>query len=390
MHGEPDGCNNPDGLERHSSRPAKLRSARLCWVVGVTGVVGADASCRIYREPPSRDDLASAGSAAQSPKSADEAIEPEREATKPSAPTADALNLWVLSRPTGDLPTAAEPESASVAPPDAPDPPFAVMVVLGVGTGPACAEHFARQAVGALSANRPPLDVLSSTLASAKRWRWPDAASTLSATLKGSAGEFGGVQFAPASAFGGSLLHHALERHTVLGGPGSRWPASPIEPSSELAPCGASADPSLAGPLGVLLRTREGHFFGGVVNVDPAADAGVVSIAAQYGVSLAVGTAGAVLMIGDCDPPPLERIAERVYASNNWVLTSAQLQTPGACRLGHALLTAERAWVAPANALAWAVIEAAPSAAPAPRPPSVPAPPALAPDAGLAEPRVAP
>lgn len=389
MHRERDPCNSRADLER-SSRSAGLRNARLGWIVGVAGVVGADASCRIYREPPSRDDSASPGSAGQPATSADDAIELDREATKPSAPTADALNLWVLSRPKGDLPTAAEPTPVSVAPADAPGAPFAALVVLGVGPGEACAEHFARQAVEALSAARPPLDVLSLTLASVRLWRWPKATSTLSATMKGSAGEFGGVQSAPVSAFGDVLLRQSIERHAVLGGQRPRWPAASSELPSEIAACEASASPSLAGPVGVLLRTAGGDFFGGVVNVDPPADAGVVSIAAQYGVSLAVGTRGGVLMIGDCDPPPLERIAERVYASDNWLLATGQLQTPGACRQGHALLSAERAWVAPENALAWAVIEAASSAAPVPSAPAVPALPALAPDAGLAHPIMAP
>jgi hypothetical protein len=329
-----------------------------------------------------------AGSAGQPPTGGEDRSAPDRQTTKPSAPAADALNLWVLSRPKGDLPTAAEPEPPPRASAHVPDLPIAVVVVLGVGSAPLCAEHIAQQALNALTTARAPLHVLASALDGARRWRWPDARSSLSATLKSSAGEFGGVQFAPASAFNSKLLLRALERRAVLGGPRSRWSAASSEPSSELAPCEPGGDPSVAGPAGVLLRNGEGHFFGGVVNEDPLADAGVVSIGAQYGVSLAVGNAGAVLMIGDCEPPPLDRSAERVYASPNWVLATTQLQTPGACRLGHALLSAERAWVAPASALAAAVVDAAPAAplVPGPSPVPLPAPPSVAPDAGLADP----
>jgi hypothetical protein len=284
------------------------------------------------------------------------------------------------------LPTAAETEPASMASANVPDIPIAVVVVLGAGSAPLCAEHIARQAIAALAAARAPLEVLASALASARRWRWPDATSTLSATLKSSSSEFGGVQFAPPSAFDSTLLLRAVERRAVLGGPRSRWAAASSEPSSELAPCEPGVDPSVAGPVGVLLRNREGHFFGGVVNIDPLADAGVVSIAAQYGVSLAVGKAGAVLMVGDCEPPLLDRGAERVYASPNWALATAQLQTPGTCRVGHALLSRERAWVAPAGALASAVVEAAAVPPLVPSPPPMLAPPVLAPDAGLADP----
>ena len=383
MHVEPNACNNRPGLERHSSTSAIFLSPRLGWAISVAI---AAASCRIYREAPSREEPALPGSAGQPATGGDDLLAPDRQATKPSASTADALNLWVLSRPKGDLPTAAEPEPASIASATVPDIPIAVVVVLGVGSAPLCAEHIAQQAVAALAAARAPLDVLASALDSARRWRWPDATSTLSATLKSSSSEFGGVQFAPPSAFDSALLLRALERRAVLGGPRSRWAAASSEPSSELAPCEPGVDPSVAGPVGVLLRNRAGHFFGGVVNVDPLADAGVVSIAAQYGVSLAVGKAGAVLMIGDCEPPPLDRGAERVYASPNWVLATAQLQTPGACRVGHALLSGERAWVAPASALASAVVEAAPAPPLVPGQAPVPAPPALAPDAGLAHP----
>ena len=379
-------------MERPSSRSARIPRGCLGWAISVSALVAAFASCRIYREP-SRDDATAVGSGGQPATSGDESSAPEREATKPSAPAADALNLWVLSRPQGDLPTAAEPTPAAPAPAEAPKAPITAAVVLGLGAAPACAEAIARRAVDSLSAERAPLDVLSSALESARRWRWPDATRTLSATVKSSTGAFGGVQSAPAPAFGVALLRQSLERRAVLGGPGSRWRAAPSEPAAE-PPCEPIPDTGLAGPVGVLLRNRDGAFFGGIVQLDPLADAGVVSMAAQYGVSLAVGPAGAVLMAADCEPPPLERVAESVYASENWVLATAELPPPGACRHGHALLSRERAWLAPATGLAAAIVEAAPSPPPAPAAapgfasPASPgaaltAPPEGAPDAGL-------
>jgi hypothetical protein len=256
------------------------------------------------------------------------------------------------------------------------------MVVLGVGPGQACAEHLARQAVDALS-GRAPLEVLASALDSARRWRWPHAAGTASATIKSSSGAFGGVQSVPAALLSTELLAHALERRAVLGGPRATWPAPVSESGVGFAPCSDAPDPNLDGPIGVLARSRDGAFFGGVLGLDPPADAGVVSIAAQYGVALAVGEAGSVLMSGDCDPPPLERSAERVYASPNWLLATAELQAPSDCRLGHALLGAERAWGTSGSSLAWAAAEAA--AAP-PAAAEAAAAPLVQPDAGRVDP----
>jgi len=344
--------------------------------------VALQGSCRIYRDPPNRGDVASAGASGQAATAAGEASVAEREATKPSAPAADALNLWVLSRPQGDLPTAEAP-APSAAPAETPSAPIVVAAVLGVGPAPACAEAIARRAADSLASDRAPLEVLASALDSARRWRWPQATGTLSATLKSSTEAFGGVQSAPASAFGVSLLL-AVEQRAILGGPGSRWPRAPSGTASEPPACEANIDASVTGPVGMLLRTRDGQFFGGILQTDPLPDAGVISIAAQYGVSLAVGVAGAVLMAADCEPPPLDRVAEAVYASRNWVLATADRTAPGACRLGYALLDRERAWVAPASGLAAAIVEAA-AALPVSGAPRAPAPPLerAAPDVAL-------
>lgn len=402
MHPRTGSCNDPASLERYPSRSVRLLS-RWKWGIGAACLLASGAACRIYREAPSREDPLLGGSAGQPATSG--GATGERAATRATGPAADALNLWVLNRPEADLPVAEQPAPVKATPPEPRRAPVAAAVVLGVGPVPACADQLARSAVEALSTARAPLEVLTSALDRARRWRWPDDANTSSATLKSSTGAFGGVEAAPASAFGVPLLQHVLERRVVLGGPGSRRVAG-SGPGWELAACEGSAAPGLSGPVGVLLRDANGDFAGGVVHVDPLADAGVVSIAAQYGVSLAVGTAGAVLMAADCEPPPLERVAERVYASANWVLATSELQAQGACRFGHALLGADRAWLAPPSALAARIAEAAlPESRPAPATvttieplaPAVPAPAAPAPpsapgvaDAGSDAPPVTP
>jgi hypothetical protein len=98
-----------------------------------------------------------------------------------------------------------------------------------------------------------------------------------------------------------------------------------------------------------------------MAGLDPVADAGSVSVWAQYGVSLAVGRRGGVLLVGACSVPRPEIMAERVYASDNWALATTELATPDDCRAGHALLTEERAWVTE-GPLAWALAEPEPSA----------------------------
>jgi hypothetical protein len=191
---------------------------------------------------------------------------------------------------------------------------------------------------------------------SARRWRWSEATSSLSAVLRGSSGEYGGVQSVPPGAFTPGWLEVAVARHALLDGRRFPMPATPASPpeSPGGAPCGAPDVRSLEGPLAILLRTAEGGFFGGVVSLDPPADAGIVALTTQYGVSLAVGPAGGVALVSDCDAPPPGRVAERVYASDNWALATAESSPPGSCRMGHALLTSDRAWATTGSPLAWA------------------------------------
>lgn len=119
-------------------------------------------------------------------------------------------------------------------------------------------------------------------------------------------------------------------------------------------------------------------------------DAGVRSTVAQYGVSLAVGAAGGVLLLGNCAAPPAESLAQHVYASEDWAAASGQ-PTGNECSSAHVLLTRERAWVSRPIPIAWSTVEApaeprsAPPAPAAPASPAAPAPPtapATLPDAG--------
>lgn len=335
-------------------------------------VLVASVSCRIYRDQPGT------GEAPSEPETPAAAAEPldDREAVAAQRPPADALNLWVLNRPTGELVAsgadgserAALERAAQERAAEQPRP--TALVVLGVGEASACSAWYGRRAVDALAAGIPPLRVVASVLDSGSRWRWPDAESSVSGTIRSSAGAFGGVQAAPAASFTAQLLEAAAERQVLVDGRNPRALSSfararpAADPGLSIPPCEAATAPGLGGPLGVLVRTAGGAFFGGVVSLDFPADAGVVSVMDEYGVALAVGPRGGVLMASDCPLLPLDRVAERVYASSNWAASTAQPSEPGRCGSGHALLTAERAWATTGSPLSWALaeMEAAPAA----------------------------
>jgi hypothetical protein len=341
--------------------------------------------CRIYRDEP-RDGTARAASEAPSPAPTSSA-EPndERGAGSAQRPAADALNLWVLNRPKGDLvpPAGDDSERAAVEPPKP-----TVLVVLGVGEAPGCVQWYGRRAVDALAAGVTPLRVVASVLDSGRRWRWADAESTVSGMIRSSGGAFGGVQTASPASFSTRLLEAATERHVLIDGRNPRVSSSfslarrgPEHPPS-IPPCDVASAGPLGGPLGVLVRTASGEFFGGVVSLDPPADAGVLSIMTEYGVALSVGPKGGVLMISDCPELPPARVAERVYASPNWASSTAEPNERGRCGSGHALVTAERAWVTTGSPLAWAVAEVEP----APPPIAAPVAPPPGADAGPGSP----
>jgi hypothetical protein len=341
-------------------------------------LVGCALCCRIYRDEPDSDE---AGRSVAAPRTPVGAAEPsdDREAVAAQQPAADALNLWVLSRPKDELvPQGAEAATRAPVERAAEQPKPTVLVVLGVGEAQACAAWYGRRSVDALAEGVAPLRVVASVLESARRWRWADAESTVSGMVRSSEGAFGGVQAAPPASFTAGVLEAAAERHVLIDGRNPRATSSlslvgrGSGPIPSIPPCAVASAPALGGPLGVLIRTARGEFFGGVISLDLPVDAGVVSMMTEYGVALSVGPRGGVLMVSDCPLLPPDRVAERVYASPNWVSSTAEPNELGSCGTGHALLTAERAWVTTGSPLSWAAAEmAAPSltAAPAAREP---------------------
>jgi hypothetical protein len=325
--------------------------ARLCGLLAFAAT--AAGSCRVYRDDaPSRETR----TPLSEPPAANTGAPAPVERTATSGPTSDALNLWVLNRPKGELsPLTAERPEATPPQPAQARPKAAVLAVLGLGEAKPCALHLARLGADRLAADKDGLQTALALLDAAWRWRWPAPSSTLSALMRSTAGHFGGVQSAPASAFSAALLRVAVARHSLLGGPRQRWQVEP-SPPVELGSCDSTPEPALEGTIGVLVRTETGEFYGGVVNLDPLADAGSVSALAQYGVSLAVGRLGAVLLVADCAVPRPERLAERIYSSNNWARATAELAAPNGCPGGYALMTEQRVWVAD-GPLAWAVVE---------------------------------
>lgn len=327
-------------------------------------LVGCVISCRIYRdEPRSGEARVASEPPARAPASSAEPND-DRAAAPAQRPAADALNLWVLNRPKGDLVPQGvdDSERAPVEPPKA-----TVLVVLGVGEAPACVRWYGRRAVDALAAGVAPLRVVASVLDSGRRWRWADAESTVSGMIRSSGGAFGGVQAASPASFSAQVLEAATERHVLIDGRNPRVSSSfslarrGAEHPPSIPPCDVASAGPLGGPLGVLVRTASGEFFGGVISLDPPADAGVLSVMTEYGVALSVGSKGGVLMISDCPELAPARVAERVYASPNWASSTAEPNEPGRCGSGHGLLTPERAWVTTGSPLAWAVAEVEPA-----------------------------
>lgn len=338
------------------AEPAGARAHAARGLLGATLVL-AVISCRIYREeePVTRDETA------RGSKSSEEvaAKQPRGErAGAASTPASEALNLWVLNRPKGDLVPQSAPVPSEPASPET-RPKAIVVVVLGFGPPEPCAEQLARDALGAVAAGADPLQVTAGLLEGVLRTRWPRAEGSFSAILRGSDGRFGGIQRASAAALSADSLIVSLSRQVLIDGTRLRPPALAAElgKPSVLPPCTARAPGLLEGAPGVLVRTGAGFIWGGTVSPDLPADAGVLSIFAQYGVSVAVGRAGGVLLITDCSPPPAAHIAERVYASSDWVAAAAGSERGDACRVGHALLTSERAWVQSSSPLAWAALE---------------------------------
>jgi hypothetical protein len=342
--------------------------------------------CRIYRDPPGdgqpREAEASPRTPAGATDESDTSAEPEASAAQ--RPGADALNLWVLSRPKGELVPYGVEGSERAPVQRAPEQPKPMaLVALGIGESQACAEWYAGRAADALAAGSAPLGIVASMLEAGHRFRWADDERTVSAMIRSSGGAFGGVQTAPSSSFSAATLEAAVDRHVLLDGHNVRALSklSQARRGPELARCESQSGRALGGPLGVLLRTASGEFFGGVISLDLPADAGVISVMNEYGISLSVGPRGGVLMVSDCPALPPERVAERVYATQNWASSTAAPSEPGRCGTGHALLTADQAWATTGSPLSWAAAEVQ-----APPPPVAPPAPAPVADAGPSAP----
>jgi len=350
-------------------------------------ILALASACRVYRDdPPARDTQP----VAAPPATSAEPLPPRRESDDGLKPSAnDALNLWVLNRPKGDLAPHTGERTEVPAPARAVEPPRAtVLVALGLGdSGADCATALAKREADALGAGAEPTLVIRRVLGAVRRFRWWPAPGELSAVVKGPQGIFGAIELVPMRALDASL-QRALEQRAVLDGRHPRWRQMASESATSPAlpaACESAAAGELTGPSGVLARTDGGQIFGGVVNLAPPVDAGVLSLAAQYGVSLAIGAAGAVLLASDCVMPPEERFAARIYASRSWTQASADVSPPSGCRAANALMTGERAWATPGADLVWAAAEAA-SAPPQAPTPAMPA----APDAGVYQPEASP
>lgn len=333
-----------------------------CNVVLVLGLSG----CRIYR-----DDGGAGGAPAALPANAGQASaaaverrEPRPSATAPpqdQPPPAEALSLWVLNRPETEL-VAREPEQPETPAGEVVSTPRALaLVAVGLGPEHVCAELFARRALRYASGTADPLQAVMAVLDDLRRFRWPDAA-TLNATVRAADGRFGAVQSVPAGVFSSSLLAAATRRGAVLDGQSSRWHehalapplAGPLEAHAADVRCESAPGPELRGPAGILLHTGEGEYFGGLLDLEGPADAGVISVVTQYGVSVAVGPSGGVLLLSDCMTLPHAGLAADVYAG---LSSGAPAPAHGAgerCQLSHALVSGWTPRVTGTGPVAWA------------------------------------
>ena len=323
-------------------------------------------SCRIYRDD--GDNMAQPHPAASGGASgASSARTRASEAPEtPATPAPEALSLWVLNRPQTDL-VAPNPEASEGPAPEAVSPKpesssVSALVVLGLGAPHACAEVFARRALRQVKEERGPLYVVTALLDELRRWRWPEPMGELHATARASDGSFGAVHAAAPTAFSPGMLDAALERHAVIDGRSKRWAkSSPLPevgpPSAQDAPvagCESAAGTALHGPTGILLRTA-GHVYGGLISVVGQNDAGLMRSVTQYGVSVAVGSMGGVLLIDDCPKLPNEAMAENVYARLGQDVSPTVLETHGGCAIAHAISSGRGARVMGASPLAWAM-----------------------------------
>lgn len=360
------------------SRASGLTSgfAACCRSHGLPLLLSCLLACRIYRE-----EAAPAPASANAERVSGQAVPPPTAAREERAGSAasEALNLWVLNRREGDLQAL-----GADAPPAPPRPRRLVLIALGLGPPQSCSEQLARGALDALVGGVEPARVTAHVIEALRRSRWPEVSSAaFSSVLRSSRGHFGGLEAAPATTLSASALLTALGRRALLDGRSTRWLDAALAGAGgplEGLDCSALDAGQLSGAAGILLRTEAGEFWGGMLSRDEPADAGVLSTVAQYGVSVAVGAAGGVLLVAGCATPPPESLAEHVYASDDWNAASRK-RGGDECSGTHLLLTRERAWVSRPIPLAWSAVEE-----PVQELPSAPPAPAVPPDAGAHQP----
>lgn len=274
------------------------------------------------------------------------------------------MSLWVLSRSENDLQgqPAASSERGDRPQPAATSTTTALaLVVLGIGGERDCARVFAERALGDALQSHSPVEALSRLLDELRRFRWATSRENLQAALRGSDGSFGAVQSAPALTFSADALVAAVRSHGVIDGQSARFAGllgpsgrrAELDGGAPIAECEPSDAHGLRGPAAALLRSSSGLFFGGLIEVAGPNDAGLVPAITQYGVSLAMGESGGVVLVSDCPGVPDAAFAERAYAQLGRAPVTPAAPS-GGCQLGHALITRDDAWIASTASLAWA------------------------------------
>lgn len=342
------------------------KGSRACGVVCNLVLALGLSSCRVYRDDGGMGgapgELRARGGDGPAEAPGEAASKPSTlTAPKDQPPPAEALSLWVLNRPETELVARGPEEPPTPAGEVVSTPRALALVVLGLGPEHGCAELFARRALRYTSDGMEPLQALMTLLEDVRRWRWPDSA-ILNASVRASDGRFGAVQAIPGGAFSSRLLAAAVQRRAVLDGRNRRWhepaPGAPLQgplgaQGAELR-CESLPGPELHGPAGVLLHTEDNSYFGGLLDPVSPADAGVISGATQYGVSVAAGPSGGVLLLSDCTAIPHEALAANVYAALTHGAPAPGRGTGEGCQLNHAMVSGWAPSVTGTGPLAWA------------------------------------
>jgi hypothetical protein len=326
-------------------------------------VAASPSGCRIYRDepPPSREEkkLERSPGAPAAPLG-------EPGVAAPPGPPTEALNLWVLNRREGDLqPPPGSERGAAPSEGSNAGPTSRALVVLGFGSQHPCAEQLAVAALDLLAASAAPDRVVAELIDAARRFRWPRSEGTFSAILSSSDGRSGGLQAFAAASFSAGALAAAVDRRAILDGHHRRWrnpsegppPASEHHPVALPSDCEAPVGGALLGPIGISVLGGRRQFLAAVAGLDSVTDAGIVPPLTQPGVAVAAGSAGAVSVLSGCLTLSHGELAQTIHASPDWHEAATTSRAMSVCPAAHAILTADRAWVASATPVAWAAAE---------------------------------